>query len=133
VDNLIAISQLQHKISFNMLHFLLNYRSIFDCIDYLKSLEFHNNSFVAGPLLTPVHLNIRNLPTEAITQVSDILKARINEQPGYLLEDSYKNMLSYLAQPFEKDLADSFVKIQAMDQRRGLDSRKIFQELYQYE
>jgi hypothetical protein len=58
------------------------------------------------------------------------LQSRINENPGYLLEDSYKNMLSYLDQPFEKDLAGSFDKIKTMDQRRNIDSSKIFTELY---
>jgi sulfatase maturation enzyme AslB (radical SAM superfamily) len=133
VDNLMIIQKLDHKISFNMLHFLLNYMSIFDCIDYLKSLGFHNNSFVAGPMLTPVYLNIRHLPDLAMNQLRNTLHTKINEHPGYLLEDSYKNMLSYLDQPFEKNLSNSFEQMQAMDRRRGLNSRDVFKELYQYE
>lgn len=133
VDNLMIVQKLNHKISFNMLHFLLNYMSIFDCIDYLKSLGFHNNSFVIGPMLTPVYLNIRHLPDPAMDQLRNTLQAKIADHPGYLLEDSYKNMLSYLDQPFEKNLSNSFKQIQIMDQRRGLNSRQIFKELYQYE
>lgn len=133
VDNLMIVQKLNHKISFNMLHFLLNYMSIFDCVDYLKSLGFHNNSFVIGPMLTPVYLNIRHLPDPAMDQLRNTLQAKIADHPGYLLEDSYKNMLSYLDQPFEKNLSNSFKQIQIMDQRRGLNSRQIFKELYQYE
>jgi hypothetical protein len=33
-----------------MLWFLLNYDSVFDCVDYLKDLGFHNNSFIIGAL-----------------------------------------------------------------------------------
>lgn len=132
LDNLIAIKKLGHKISFNMLHFLLNYKSVFGCVDYLKSMGFHNNAFIIGPLLTPDYLNIRHLPELALAEVATILETRISEQPGYLLEDSYRNMLAYVRQPIEKNLASSFDQIAKLDQRRGLDSSQIFKELYGY-
>jgi uncharacterized protein YukJ len=62
--------------------------------------------------------------------LKDKLKQKIDLNPGYLLEDSYQNMLYYLDQPFKKDLAGSFNKLDVMDQRRNLDSSKIFTELY---
>jgi sulfatase maturation enzyme AslB (radical SAM superfamily) len=130
LENLQKIKQLDHKISFNMLWFLLNYRSVFDCVDYLKNLGFHNNSFVISALLTPEHLNIRHLPEHVLQLLKSEIQQRINNQPGYLLEDSYKNMLSYIEQPFKKDLARSFKQIKTMDQRRNIDSSKIFTELY---
>ena len=132
LDNLITIKRLDHKISFNMLHFLLNYKSVFGCVDYLKNMGFHNNSFIIGPLLTPDYLNIRHLPESALAEVNDILTERIGQQPGYLLEDSYRNMLAYIQQPIEKNLASSFEQIAELDQRRGLDSSQVFQELYGY-
>ena len=130
LDNLNTIRKLDHKISFNMLWFLLNYDTVFDCIDYLKGLGFHNNSFVIGALLTPDYLNIRHLPENVLNLLTLKLESRINEQPRYLLEDSYKNMLHYITQPINKDLAGSFEKLAVMDQRRGVDSSKIFTELY---
>jgi radical SAM protein with 4Fe4S-binding SPASM domain len=132
LDNLIAIKKLDHKISFNMLHFLLNYKSIFGCVDYLKQLGFHNNSFIIGPLLTPEYLNIRHLPNHVLEEVKTILKNRINDKPGYLLEDSYCNMLAYIKQPITKNLNDSFTRIAELNQRRGLDSSKIFKDVYEY-
>jgi molybdenum cofactor biosynthesis enzyme MoaA len=45
LDNLNTIRKLDHKISFNMLWFLLNHTTVFGCVDYLKDLGFHNNSF----------------------------------------------------------------------------------------
>jgi sulfatase maturation enzyme AslB (radical SAM superfamily) len=130
LDNLRTIKKLDHKISFNMLWFLLNYDTVFGCVDYLKELGFHNNSFVIGALLTPEYLNIRHLPENVLNSLKTKLEFRINERPGYLLEDSYRNMLHYIEQPIEKNLTTSFEKLAVMDQRRGVDSSKIFTELY---
>jgi sulfatase maturation enzyme AslB (radical SAM superfamily) len=133
VDNLQIIKQLNHKISFNMLHFLLNHFSIFDCVDYLSAQGFHNNSFIIGALTGPAYLNIRHLPENVLNSVKKILADRISDRPGYLLENGYQNMLRHLDQSFEKDLAGSFEKIAKLDQRRKLDSRAIFKDLYKEE
>ena len=130
LDNLSVIRKLDHKISFNMLHFLLNYRSIFQCIDYLWSLGFHANSFIVGALLAPLYLNIRHLPDNVLKSVQGELESRINDHPGYLLEQSLGNLLHYIQQPFERDLIGSLERLAIMDQRRNIDSRKIFTELY---
>jgi MoaA/NifB/PqqE/SkfB family radical SAM enzyme len=130
LDNLNTIRQLDHKISFNMLWFLLNYNTVFEYVDYLKGLGFHNNSFVIGALLNPDYLNIRHLPKNVLNLLKLKLESKINEQPGYLLEDSYRNMLHYIEQPIKQDLAGSFEKLAVMDRRRGVDSSKIFTELY---
>ena len=132
LDNLTTIRKLNHKISFNMLWFLLNYDSVFECVDYLKGLGFHNNSFIIGALLTPDYLNIRHLPEHVLNLLKLKLESRINENLGYLLEDSYQNMLHYITQPFEKNLTNSFDRLAIMDQRRGVDSSKIFTELYTF-
>ena len=130
LENLHKIKQLGHKISFNMLHFLLNYNSVFDCVDFLKAQGFHNNSFVIGALLNPEHLNIRHLPEDVLNSVKSKLQDRINQKPGYLLEDSYRNMLHYIDIPFEKNIKQSIDTISEMDQRRGIDSRSIFKDFY---
>jgi sulfatase maturation enzyme AslB (radical SAM superfamily) len=130
LENLTIIRQLDHKISFNMLHFLLNYKSVFQCVDYLSNIGFHNNSFIIGALANPEYLNIRHLPDHVLYSVTDELEQRILRQPGYLLEDSYRNLLHYIQQPFEKNLRDSFEKLTALDQRRNLDSSLIFKDLY---
>lgn len=130
LDNLNIVRKLNHKVSFNMLHFVLNYQSMFDCVDYLKSLGFHNNSFVIGTLLQPDYLNIRHLPDDMLNLVKEELTQRINKHPGFLLENGYRNVLDYVNQPIEKNLAESFNQIKILDQRRGLDSTKIFKDLY---
>jgi sulfatase maturation enzyme AslB (radical SAM superfamily) len=130
LDNLNTIRKLDHRISFNMLHFLLNYQSVFGCVDFLKNLGFHNNSYIIGAMAEPLYLNIRHLPDTVLNSVRDTLQNKINQHPGYLLEDSYRNMLAYLNTPFEKNLKQSFAELSVLDQRRGLNSRDIFKELY---
>jgi MoaA/NifB/PqqE/SkfB family radical SAM enzyme len=132
LDNLNIIQKLDHLVSFNMLHFLLNYRSIFQCVDYLKQLGFHNNSFIIGNLFEPKFLNIRHLPDNMLNLVKQELMSRINERPGFLLENGYRNVLEYINQPIDKNLNDSLQQLKLLDQRRGLDSTKIFKELYNY-
>jgi MoaA/NifB/PqqE/SkfB family radical SAM enzyme len=130
LNNLNVIKTQNHKISFNMIWFLLNYDSIFDCVDFLKNLGFHNNSFIIGALLTPEYLNIRHLPENVLNLLKQKLEDRISTRPGYLLEDSYRNMLHYIEKPFQKDLSGSFRQLNTLDQRRNQDSSKIFKELY---
>ena len=130
LDNLNTIRKLDHRISFNMLHFLLNYQSVFGCVDFLKNLGYHENSYIIGALLTPLYLNVRHLPDIVLNSVKHTLQNKINQHPGYLLEDSYRNMLAYLTTPFEKNLKQSFADLSVLDQRRGLNSRDIFKELY---
>lgn len=130
VDNLKEINELGHLISFNMLWFILNHNSLFDCIGYLQGLGYHNNSFILGPITGPHSLDIRNL-SESVLQCLEIkLRDLISRQPGYLLEDGYKILLDHLQQPFEPDLDKSLRFVQTLDQRRNLDSSKIFTDLY---
>lgn len=130
LENLEIVSGLDHKISFNMLYFLLNFNSLFDCIDFLRGKGFHPNSFIVGALLSPVYLDIRHLPNSTIDQIEQRLRHELSQNPGYLLEDSLRNLLHYIRQPFDKNLAGSMEKISKLDQRRGLDSSKIFKDLY---
>lgn len=130
LDNLKTITDLDHKVSFNMLYFLLNYRSLFDCIDYFLHQGYHPNSFIVGALLTPLELNIRHLPQYELDSIKQLITDRVSKKPGYLLEDSYQNILRYIDQPFEKNLGNSLEFLQGLDGRRGTDSQKIFPDLY---
>jgi len=130
LDNLTHIRQLEHKITFNMLYFLLNYRSLFDTVEYFQNLGFHNNAFVIGALLRPEYLNIRHLPDDVLNYVKQTLTHKIDAGPGYLLEDSYRNLLSYIREPMEKNLSRSFEQLSILDKRRNLNSKEIFSNLY---
>ena len=130
-ENLDVIKGLGHKISFNMLHFILNYRSIFNCIDFLKAKGFHDNSFVAGPLYSPEYFNLLNLPDRMIEQVKQELRQKINDNPLGYLKNSYENCLQYYNETTWNKNIDSFYRnISVMDARRSVNSRKVFTTLY---
>jgi sulfatase maturation enzyme AslB (radical SAM superfamily) len=130
LDNLEVIKQLDHKITFNMLHHLLNYRSLFDTINFFKRRGFQNNSFVVGSLLGPDHLNARHLPESMLNLVKTDISAWLDKKPGYLLEVGLRNVLQYISSPIDKRIDLCLEQIAKIDQRRGIDSRKIFTEFY---
>ena len=131
LDNLKLIqSNNSHKITFNMLYFILNYDSIFDCVSYFKSLGFHNNSFVIGPLYNPIYFNILNLPDKNIENLKEKFMHEINKKPGFLLQNSYENILKYLNEPFDKNLKDTYNNLKMLDKRRNINSEMVFPKLY---
>jgi len=99
-------------------------------VDYFLDKGFHPNSFIIGPVLWPKWQDIRNFDDWTQYHLALELRKRIDAKPGYLLEESYKNMLKHLdLKPFDKDLHESFEQLLEMDRRRGTDSRKIFREV----
>ena len=131
VKNLSVIKEnVNHRISFNMLYFLLNHFSIFDCVSYFQSLGFGNNSFIIGPLYTPEALNILNLPDNVIKELQSKFQKEIDKKPGFLLQNSYENILKYLNEPFDKDLNRTYNTLKTMDQRRNTNSEQVFPQLY---
>jgi MoaA/NifB/PqqE/SkfB family radical SAM enzyme len=131
LDNIKIISGLKHKISFNMLYFVLNYKSVFSTIRYFQSLGFHNNSFVLGPLYAPSELNILNLPKKTLDECIALFQKEISANPGFLLQNSYENVLSYLTETdFHANIELTKQRLISMDKRRNMDSSKIFTQLY---
>lgn len=130
-SNLRWIKDLGHKITFNMLYFILNAYSMFDFVDKFKNdWNFHANSFIIGPVTDPVEFNIRHLSKLTLEKISAILIQRIDENPGYLLENSYRNLLRYIQEPFEKDPNSTQEFLQAIDARRGTNSEQVFPDIY---
>ena len=131
LDNLKIISKLDHKISFNMLWYAMNYKSIFTTVDYLKELGYHNNSFIIGPLINPPWQDVRHLPKNILSELKEKLTYKIAKSPGYLLEDSYRNMLQWLNTPIKQNFSQLISKLKEIDNRRNIDSEVIFPELYE--
>lgn len=129
-DNLQTIKNLNHRVSFNMLYFALNYLSIFPCLDYLRNQGFHNNSFVIGALLNPDYLNIRQLPEHMLNSAKSRIEQELNKHPGFLLENGLRNVLEYIQQPVQNDINLTLRKLNELDARRGLDSRAVFTQFY---
>lgn len=131
ITNLEHISTLGHRITFNMLYFILNYHSIFDTIGFLQDLGYHNNSFVIGPINKPLALNILNLPQTQLEKCKEKLQQEIDTKPGFLLQNSLENILQYLTETkFHANIELTKQTLKNMDLRRNIDSKKIFPKLY---
>lgn len=114
-----------------MLHFILNYKSVHDCVDYLKTKGFHDNSFIIGPLYTPEYLNALNLPEPMLQEVIATLKSKLNLRPIGYLKNSYENLISYYTSTaWNKDIKSFYDNLGVTDKRRGIDSKITFNNLY---
>jgi radical SAM protein with 4Fe4S-binding SPASM domain len=130
LQNLNQIKKLDHKITFNMLYFILNYKSIFSAVDFFKRSGFHENSFVIGPLYNPKYLNILNLPSGIIDKIKNKLEHEISSS-GYYLKNSYENILKYISQTvWTPDISYFKEQIKILDNRRNQSANKVFPELF---
>jgi len=130
LDNLEIIKGLDHKVSFNMLWFILNPWSLFDTVEYLQNQGFQNNSYIIGPVTDPEWQDIRNLNQATLDSLMKELVRRIEENPGYLLEDSYRNLLTHLQKPFQPNRKLTIDNLEKMDNRRNQNSQTLFAEVY---
>ena len=65
-----------------------------------------------------------------LQSVEQELKDWISQKPGFLLENGLKNVLQYIKTPVEKNIEYCLSEIAKMDQRRNVNSREVFTELY---
>lgn len=130
LENLIRITKLNHKISFNMLYFCLNYLSLFGTVDFLLDKGYHPNSLIIGPLFSPDYLNVRHLPEHMLNSAVIQIQERLNKSPGYLYENGLQNILKYIQRPITKNIESMKTGLEALDNRRNLNSRKIFTTFY---
>jgi MoaA/NifB/PqqE/SkfB family radical SAM enzyme len=130
-NNLQTIKKLDHKISFNMLHFILNYDSLFGCVDHLKGIGFHDNSFIIGPLYTPEEMNLLNLPQAMLDRVFKKISSRLDLKPEGYLKNSYENLLAYYQNtPWQKDIKRFITETEIRDKRRGTNCESTFPVLF---
>lgn len=130
LQNLKHIQKLDHKITFNMLYFILNYRSIFTTVDFFKSLGFHENSFVIGPLYAPKYLNILNLSENILAELKNKLNVEIAKSK-YYLKNSYENILKYISNTsWKKNISNFQEQIKILDTRRNQSAQEVFPELF---
>jgi len=128
--NLNYIRKIDHKITFNMLYFILNYKSLFSTVEYFKREGFHQNSFVIGPLYSPDHLNVLNLSEKILNNLKTKFSLEITNSSFYL-KNSYENILEYISNtPWKKNINNFHDKMEILDKRRKQLWKKAFPELY---
>ena len=130
LQNLKQIQKLDHKITFNMLYFILNYKSIFSTVNFFKEIKFHENSFIIGPLYTPEYLNILNLPKSILSELKNKFINELTTSNHYL-KNSYENILKYISNtPWNKDISNFQEQIKILDARRNQSAQAVFPELF---
>jgi radical SAM protein with 4Fe4S-binding SPASM domain len=127
LENSNVIKQLDHKISFNMLWFVLNPYSVFDTVDYFMQSGYAENAFIIGPVTDPIEFDIRNLNTSTLNDLRNILRNRIQQADmRYLLHNSYVNMLKHLDEKFDKQSSKTIQRLEELDKRRELNYKNVF-------
>jgi hypothetical protein len=133
VTNLQQLQKDFEKINFNSTWCILTATGVLDCIDFLQNLGFHEHTFIVNPLNEPREWHVGNLPDLALEQLAHKIKSKlISSNPAYSLYNSLNLMLNYISTPIEKNIKDTFDKLNKIDSRRKLDSSKIFTELYKF-
>jgi sulfatase maturation enzyme AslB (radical SAM superfamily) len=133
VKNLHQLNNDFEKINFNAVWFVLNGKSIVKSFDFLQGLGYHENTFIVNPLDHPLFWCVGNLPDEMIVEIREEIKNRLKiANPQYSLYNSLNLMLQYTYRSFDKNLNSTFKELSIIDNRRKLDSSKIFTELYKF-
>jgi radical SAM protein with 4Fe4S-binding SPASM domain len=130
LQNLKQIQKLNHKITFNMLYFILNYKSIFSTVNFFKEIGFHENSFIIGPLYTPKYLNILNLPENMLSELKNKFINELSTSNHYL-KNSYENILKYISNThWNKNISNFQEQIKVLDTRRNQSAQTVFPGLF---
>ena len=126
--NLDHIRTLEPTISFNMLHTILNYQSILDCVEHLKGKGFNDNSFIMGPLFGPLYFSVRHLPQTVLDDTIRKFEDRITDAKDNL-KNGLENCVDYMKAPHTKNIQLFEYFINRLDKRRKQDWRKTFPRL----
>lgn len=131
LSNLQQLREDFDKINFNSTWCILTAFGVLECIDYLQSLGFHENSFIVNPLDSPMQWHVGHLPDVTLNQLKEKILAKLDHADDkYALYNSLNLMLKYLHIPIEKNLQSTLDALKEIDARRNIDSKKIFTNLY---
>ena len=77
-------------------------------------------------------MNILNLPNTMLEGVYKTISARLEANPIGYLKNSYENLLKhYSSTPWQKDIKKFIEDTNTRDNRRGLECRKVFPDLFE--
>ena len=106
-------------------------KTLWKLVHWMSTYYFTPMGQVAKTVL-PAQLSMKHLPQKILNEVINILKTKINEKPGFYLQNSLENCLKHLTQTgFHANIDLVRYNIEKLDKRRNLDSKKIFPKLYE--
>ena len=130
-QNLKFLKSHKKNINFNMVWCALNSTGIFDCVDYLNSLGCQENMYIIQCLSDPPELDVRNLPDEQILKLKNIISTRLSTaDSSQWFAKCLQTMYNFLESDSSSNLDDLKQFLTTLDQRRKLDSQKIFPHIY---
>jgi len=126
--NLLELKKIEgHDITFNMVYTILNYKSIFDCINLLK-----NNGFVSFTITyvsgkAGYWLDPRHLPTEQLEDIKNFLKLKIDTGTE---KNTYQTLLNKINEEYKPNINTVLERLKKFDSDRKLNSQYVFPDLY---
>lgn len=123
-----------HVVKFNMVYTALNAKTIFDCADFLLDNKYaakneHINMAFVNNGHQYIWCDARSLPDSYIDGVRQLIDSR--PKYGSRLDQDIQYIRECLDVVVDKPgYHDLFRNLDTLDQRRGLDSRKVFSDIY---
>jgi len=138
VNNLLKLKDLVgvNNISFSMVYFALNAKTIFDCIDYFSSLGFNKETMAVRYIYNGHGIkdawDPRGLPTSYLNETIKLIETI--KTGSDKLDAEIKFVENILKSNFDNDDVYSvFHSFDKFDKMRGLDSRNIFPDIYKFQ
>lgn len=129
--NVVTVLNEVPSYNFNMVLNVLNIFEIFKCIDYLRNIGAHDNSFTIQHAYNPEWMDIRNLPNYLLDQfVIRCEKYMFDTNPKYWLYHALEGCINYVRTPFKKNIKETIRNLEILDIRRNLNSKKHFSYIY---
>lgn len=132
IKNIKIIQGLDHKVSLNMSWNILNAFGIFDFVDQMLSMGFHQNSFVVNAVNDPSFYDVSNLPSEMLLEIKqEAVKRHGRLTDPFMLKYSYEAIIRHCDKSRMTEQQNLKKQLGILDSRRSLDSKKVFPELYE--
>lgn len=129
--NLQTLRQHTENINFNMVWCALNSTALFDCIDFFDQHGFQENMYIIQCLNKPTHLDVRNLPANQILQLQQLISDRLQTaNASQWLAKCLTTMYNFTSSSGPLTIGHLQQFLQTLDQRRHLDSKKVFPHIY---
>jgi sulfatase maturation enzyme AslB (radical SAM superfamily) len=143
-DNLLLFKSVikeTHTVTFNSVFCSVNAKSVFQMIDKLEEAGFQESYFGLGYVSSgpSIWLDPRHLPQSYLAEIIDFIKLRIQDLDNKSFSDTKKGMSRSTYQSIIDKLEDSNFNrdtemlisgLKKLDDRRNLNSREVFPELY---
>lgn len=132
LKNLTYLYTKTQNIDYNFTWSVLNARTIFDAVDFLKAqFGCPDSVFVIQPIFIPRSLHIGNLPDRIIDELSATINERITKCDSILYKNSLQSMLSCLKIPVKKRLTQTVKFLDLINNKRSISLPQSLSYLYE--